>query len=142
MVEDTVAMFLASQAVDEATTDALFDEEDGDDDELAERLATLDERPAQVEAAVGRPGGLAPADPGESVSIAENLARIADALAPAPADTVGSPYVARLLGCTTVWVAELARLGRMPKSCLVPGTGNGKPWKFFRRDIDKWIAAR
>jgi hypothetical protein len=75
-------------------------------------------------------------------SIAENLARIADALAPPTPDIVGSPHVAKLLGCTTVWVAELARRGEIPKNCIVPGTGNGKPWKFYRCQIDRWIESR
>jgi hypothetical protein len=136
--EATVARFFASQPVGEATEDAPFD----DDEDLAERIDALEERLAQVEAAVGRPGGPTPAGLQESASVAESLGRIADALAPAPADTVGSPYVARRLGCTTVWVAEMARQGRVPKHCLVPGTGSGKPWKFFRRHIDKWIASR
>jgi hypothetical protein len=150
--EDTVARFFAGQPVEEATDDSLFDgdddqdrdgeEEEDDDDELADRLAALEERLTHVEAAVARPGGLALADLQGSASIAESLGRIADALAPTPADTVGSPYVAERLGCTTVWVAELVRLGRIPKHCLVPGTGNGKPWKFIRRHIDKWIASR
>ena len=55
---------------------------------------------------------------------------------------VGTPYVAGKLGCTTVWVSELARKGDIPKACVVPGTGIGKPWKFFRVKIDGWIAER
>jgi hypothetical protein len=75
-------------------------------------------------------------------SVADSLARIADALDPPPPDVVGSPYVAGRLGCTTVWVAEMARSGAIPASCVVPGTGNGKPWKFHRERIDRWLAAR
>ena len=74
--------------------------------------------------------------------IATALERIADRLAPEPADIVGSGYVAERLGCTTVWVAEMARKGDIPKSCLVPGTGTGKPWKFYRGKIDQWLESR
>jgi hypothetical protein len=74
--------------------------------------------------------------------IATALERIADQLAPLPSDIVGSGYVAKRLGCTTVWVAEMARRGDIPKSCLVPGTGNGKLWRFYRQKIDRWLATR
>lgn len=70
------------------------------------------------------------------------LARIADAVAPAPTATVGTPYVAQKLGCTTVWVAEMVRKGDIPRCCLVTGTGNGKVWKFYRDKIDGWVASR
>jgi Helix-turn-helix domain len=55
---------------------------------------------------------------------------------------VGSRYIADRLGCTTVWVAEMARSGEVPRHCVVPGTGSGKPWKFYRERIDAWIASR
>lgn len=71
--------------------------------------------------------------------IALCLERLADALAPKPPEVVGSPYVARKLGVTTVWVADMARNGAIPKRCIVPGTGLGKVWKFYRVEIDKWI---
>ncbi len=63
-------------------------------------------------------------------------------MVPEPADIVDTPYVAQRLGCTTVWVAEMARKGEIPKNCLVPGTGNGKPWKFRREAIEHWMASR
>jgi hypothetical protein len=75
-------------------------------------------------------------------SISGHLARIADILTPPPIDKIGTPYVAKHLGCTSVWVAEMARLGQIPKPAIVPGTGNGKPWKFFRAEIDKWLKSR
>jgi hypothetical protein len=75
-------------------------------------------------------------------SIARNLQRIADKLAPPPAAVVGSRYVADRLDCTTVWVAEMVRQAQIPKPCVVAGTGNGKPWKFHRAQIDKWIEER
>jgi hypothetical protein len=74
--------------------------------------------------------------------IAQSLVRIADALAPLPEEIVGTPYVAKRLGCTTVWVAEMVRRGEVPEGCLVPGTGTGKPWKFYRDKIDAWLTKR
>jgi hypothetical protein len=57
---------------------------------------------------------------------------------PAP----GKADAADRLGCTTTWIAETTREGELPESCIVPGTGNGKPWKFYRRLIDEWIESR
>lgn len=74
--------------------------------------------------------------------IAESLKRIADHLAPVPSELVGTPYVAERLGCTTVWVTEMIRNGQIPQRCVVPGTGDGKPWKFVRTRIDEWIKNR
>jgi len=74
--------------------------------------------------------------------IAESLDRIADHVDPPPDAIVGTPYIAKRLGCTTVWVAEMIRNGQIPKACIVTGTGNGKPWKFHRQQIDQWIASR
>lgn len=68
--------------------------------------------------------------------------RIASQIAPEPSEIVGTPYVSRKLDCTTVWVADMVRTGVIPKSCTVPGTGNGKPWKFYRRKIEAWIDSR
>ena len=75
-------------------------------------------------------------------SVATSLARIADRLAPSPAVVVGSRYVADRLGCTTVWVAQMARRGQIPRHCVVTGTGSGKPWKFYRERLDGWLASR
>ena len=69
--------------------------------------------------------------------------RVVEVVAPDEGSVVDSVYVARRLGgCTTTWVAELARTGEIPVHCIVPGTGNGKPWKFHRKPIDKWIKDR
>jgi hypothetical protein len=70
------------------------------------------------------------------------LTRLADTLAPVPQDVVGTPYVAKQLGCTVTWVAEMVRKGDVPQKCIVPGTGKGKPWKFYREQIDAWLARR
>ena len=71
-----------------------------------------------------------------------HLARLADHFDPLPPDIVGTPYVAAKPGCTTAWIAMLVRDGGIPPSCLVPGTGNGKPWRFRRKRIDDWIDQR
>lgn len=75
-------------------------------------------------------------------SIAKDIGRIADSLSPPPAKIVDSVYVAEQLGCTTTWVAAQARSGTIPPSCIVPGAGKGKLWKFYRTQIDAWISAR
>ena len=103
---------------------------------LIERLALVEQRLEQVEALVRERCGA------DGPSVADSLARIADALDPPPPDIVGSRYVADRLGCTTVWVAEMVRDGVIPSRCIVPGTGTGKPWKFFRAKIDVWIESR
>lgn len=71
-----------------------------------------------------------------------HLARIADHFDPPPPDKIGTPYVAERLGCTTDWIAVLVRNGDIPASCIVPGTGNGRPWKFYRSLTDQWIEKR
>jgi hypothetical protein len=75
-------------------------------------------------------------------AMAHSLARIADRLDPPAPDIVDSTYVASRLGCTTTWIADQARNGEIPRSCIVTGTGRGKPWKFYRSSIDRWIDSR
>lgn len=75
-------------------------------------------------------------------SIDRSLKRIADKLDPNDDKPVGTPYVAKRLGQTTTWVAEMARSQIIPTSCVVAGTGTGKPWKFHRAKIDQWIESR
>lgn len=75
-------------------------------------------------------------------SIARDVSRIADKLDPPPPDVIDSPTVAARLGCTNTWIADLARRGEIPAKCVVLGTGNGKPWKFFRDKIDEWLRSR
>jgi predicted DNA-binding transcriptional regulator AlpA len=74
--------------------------------------------------------------------VAFQLGRIADHFDPPPPEIVGTPYVATKLGCTTDWIAILVREGQIPPSCVIPGTGYGKPWKFRRSRIDQWIEHR
>jgi len=70
------------------------------------------------------------------------LRRIANHFDPPPPDKVGTPYVADRLGCTTVRITQMIRSGEIPAICVVPGTGNGKPWKFFRVRIEDWLENR
>ena len=74
--------------------------------------------------------------------IREEQRRIADHFNPPPPDVVGTDYVATELDCTKVWVSQMARDGEIPNNCIVPGTGNGKPWKFRRSGIEKWLSGR
>ena len=74
--------------------------------------------------------------------IASSLKRIADHVDPPPPDIVDTTYIADKLGVTKVWVAQMALDKLIPPSCIVPGTGNGKPWKFYRSRIDPWILMR
>jgi len=67
--------------------------------------------------------------------------RIADHFDPPPSDIVGTDYIAEKRGCGTQWVSDMARIGMIPVECLVEGSGNGRPWKFYRRKIDKWLAS-
>lgn len=71
-----------------------------------------------------------------------SLERVADRLAPQPGDIVGTPYIRERLGCTSAWITQLVKDGKIPCQCIVDGTGNGKPWKFYRRQIDEWIRTR
>lgn len=82
------------------------------------------------------------ADPEAIVTIAGALKRIADHFDPPPPDVVDSVYLRKKLGCTTQWIADMARSGVIPAACIVPGTGNGKPWKFYRSKIEKWLEER
>jgi hypothetical protein len=110
---------------------------------IAGHLGTLAERQgATPPPTPGRPGAAADVADPELRRIADTMGRLAEHLAPEPAAVVGTPHVARRLGCTTVWVAEMARQGQIPRDCLVPGTGDGKPWKFYRSRIDAWLASR
>jgi hypothetical protein len=110
-----------------------------------ERLVTVME--TQVDSTARLPGpnitqASALGDTCDSTAITTSLGRIADALAPLPSEVVGTPYISQRLGCTTVWVAEMARKGEVPAGCLVSGTGKGKPWKFRREKVDQWLEHR
>jgi len=74
--------------------------------------------------------------------IASALERLAEHVAPQPGDIVGTPYVAHKLNCSTAWISQLIHDGTIPPHCIVAGTGNGKPWKLYRRQIDEWINSR
>lgn len=68
--------------------------------------------------------------------------RIANHFDPPPPDIIGTEYVAGKLGCTQTWIGELVHNGKIPTSAIVPGTGNGKPWKFYRSKIERWLRDR
>jgi hypothetical protein len=76
------------------------------------------------------------------LEVQADLKRIADHFDPQPADIVGTPYLATKLGCTPTWIAQMVRDGEIPKGCLVPGSGNGRQWKFYRRRIEEWMASK
>jgi hypothetical protein len=56
-----------------------------------------------------------------------------------PPEVVKSRFIAGRLGCSVKWVGDLVRTGQIPKNCIVPGTGDGKQWKFYRSKIEKWL---
>ena len=75
-------------------------------------------------------------------SLSEAVIRIADHLDPPASKIVGSRYIADCLGCTTAWVGKMAFNGTIPRKCIVPGTGKGRLWKFYRPQIDEWLKSR
>ena len=75
-------------------------------------------------------------------NIASDLRRIADHFDPPPPDIVDTPYIAGRLGVTTTRIAQMVREGTIPKACIVPGSGNGRLWKFDRRQMEEWLAKR
>ena len=74
--------------------------------------------------------------------VTAEMHRVANHVAPEPGDIVGTPYLAQQLGCSVVWAGEMARNGQIPKHCIVPGSGHGKPWKFYRRQLGDWLNKR
>lgn len=75
-------------------------------------------------------------------SVDEFFKQLGDSHRSKPPELVGTRYVAERLGCTTVWVTQLIRSGEIPPSCIAPGTGNGRLWKFIRVRIDEWLKRR
>jgi hypothetical protein len=78
----------------------------------------------------------------ETQRVLADLKRIADHFDPPPSDIVDTPYIANRLGLTTARIAQLVRSGEIPKACVVPGSGNGRLWKFYRRRMEEWLAKR
>ena len=68
--------------------------------------------------------------------------RMANHFDPAPPDLIGTAYIAKKLGISVSWVNGLIHTEQIPSSCIVPGTGKGKPWKFYRDRIEAWIKTR
>jgi hypothetical protein len=108
---------------------------------ILERIALAAERQAQAGERIAQALEKVAAS-AELGSVAASVTRLADRLAPEPSDVVDTAYVAGRLGCTTTWVAEMVRQHQIPRTCVVPGTGNGKIWKFYRARIDEWLASR
>jgi hypothetical protein len=108
---------------------------------LLERIALATEHTAQANERIAQ-ALEALLHSGDLATTAASASRLADHFSPAPSDILGTPAIARRLGCTTVWVAQLVRKGVIPRNCVVPGSGNGKPWKFFKDKIDAWLASR
>ena len=79
---------------------------------------------------------------GPLASVAADVRRIADRLDPPPPDIVDTVYVAEKLGLTVKRISQMALSGEIPAHCVVPGTGHGTYWKFFRSRIEPWIEAR
>lgn len=69
-----------------------------------------------------------------------SLRRIADHFDPPPPDVIDSRYLADRLGVSTTRIAQRVREGSIPASCIVPGSGDGRLWKFHRRRIEEWLA--
>lgn len=42
----------------------------------------------------------------------------------------------------TTWIAQMVRSGEIPKGCIVPGSGKGRQWKFYRSRIEGWLTNR
>ncbi|NQU21807.1 MAG: helix-turn-helix domain-containing protein [Candidatus Nealsonbacteria bacterium] len=101
-------------------------------------IETLEERVEALEVKLADQGDGREA----SLRMAEAQERIADHFDPPPPDIVGTDHVAKRLGLSTRWVSEMASNGEIPEGCKVKGTGHGKPWKFHRQAIDKWLASR
>ena len=64
--------------------------------------------------------------------------RLADEIAP-ERSIVGTRYVAERIGKSTRWITDLVRDGKIPKQCIVPQSGNGRYWRFYKKRIDRWI---
>jgi hypothetical protein len=79
---------------------------------------------------------------GQLQAIEAHLSRLANHFDPPPPDIVDTPFLARQLGVTPTRIAQMVREGTIPKSCIVPGTGDGRPWKFYRHRLDEWLARR
>jgi hypothetical protein len=75
--------------------------------------------------------------------IADGIERLAEVHAPVPKEKVGTAYIAERLGKTTTWIAQMARESKIPRACIVAGTGlNGTRWSFYREPVDRWLDSR
>ncbi len=74
--------------------------------------------------------------------ILNEMRAIRQQIAPEPTSIVGTDYVAAQLNLNKQYVAQMAREGRIPKRCIVAGTGWGTPYGFNRKLVDEWIETR
>jgi len=74
--------------------------------------------------------------------IESHLLRLANHFDPLPPQIVDTNYVASRLGCTKEYISRLALHKEIPSQCILKGTGEGRPWKFYRSHIDRWIKQR
>jgi hypothetical protein len=101
--------------------------------------ASTEQAPDQVMAVLDRLAAVHEQAVIMTAKAAAALERIANKLDPPPPDVVGTEYVAERLGCTATWIAEQARDEKLPSRAILPGTGHGKPWRFYRSEIDAWL---
>ncbi|MHB8974567.1 MAG: helix-turn-helix transcriptional regulator [Pirellulaceae bacterium] len=60
-----------------------------------------------------------------------------------PQEVVGTDYIANRLGCSSQYISRMATEGTIPKACIKVSSGERRQrWKFFRSEIDRWIAER
>ena len=85
---------------------------------------------------------LGPETLGMLAAVQADLKRLADHFDPQPPDIIGTSFLAAKLGCTPTWIAQMVRSGGIPKGCIVPGSGKGRQWKFYRSRIEDWLASR
>ncbi len=74
--------------------------------------------------------------------VARELRRLRRDLRPAEPEIIGTPEVAKMAGVTTAAVRQWVESEAMPGNCIVPGSGNGTPWRFYRRRVVKWLRTR
>jgi hypothetical protein len=70
------------------------------------------------------------------------LRQISYALTPVEPELVGTDYIAAKRGCTVIYVAQMAREGKIPARCIASGNGDGDTWKFYREKVDEWLSTQ
>jgi hypothetical protein len=75
-------------------------------------------------------------------ALLREVKRIADHFNPPPPNVIDSNYVARRMGRTPTRIAQMAREGLIPASCVVPGRSDGEAWRFYRDRVEEWLDGR